>query len=340
MPSSAPNQMLTQPTFSKDEFDKFKTQWIAGLMQSLSDPSNVADRELLSTPLSRQHARGYALRRTRRSMPSRSTTSRNGISQFYQLDGALVVVSGDVKPEQSKQIVEKLLAGLDRKTTPPAGELHPAAETDASDQIILVDNPEGKQATIRFSIRSYDIHSDDKFPGSTAGQILSAGIESRLNRYVRAEKGLTYGCYAVFRPKRHQGEFDASVDTNPDTAAAAIEAMIKVFNDMKAENVTPTELSEAKSRVAGSMAMEAQTIAQQASMRFEGILNNYPIDYYDKYPQRLAEVSADQVRDVMNKYVKDDQMVFVVVAPASVVKEQLEKLGTVEVLPMPLRREQ
>jgi hypothetical protein len=42
----------------------------------------------------------------------------------------------------------------------------------------------------------------------------------------------------------------------------------------------------------------------------------------------------------MNKYVADDRMLFIIIAPASVAKEQLDKLGTVEVLPMPLRRDQ
>ena len=41
----------------------------------------------------------------------------------------------------------------------------------------------------------------------------------------------------------------------------------------------------------------------------------------------------------MSKYVKDDAMTIVVAAPASVVKEQLEKLGQVTVLPMPLEQE-
>ena len=38
-------------------------------------------------------------------------------------------------------------------------------------------------------------------------------------------------------------------------------------------------------------------------------------------------MTADEVREVMKKYVKDDAMTIVVVAPAEQVKEQLEQLG-------------
>jgi predicted Zn-dependent peptidase len=50
-------------------------------------------------------------------------------------------------------------------------------------------------------------------------------------------------------------------------------------------------------------------------------------------------VSAEQVRDVMRKYVLDDAMTIVVVAPAEQVKAQLEKLGPVDVRPMPAQRD-
>ena len=63
--------------------------------------------------------------------------------------------------------------------------------------------------------------------------------------------------------------------------------------------------------VAGQMVMKVQTIGQQAEYRVDGILNNYPIDYYDKYPARLSQVNAEQVRAVMNKYVSTGEMTIV-----------------------------
>jgi predicted Zn-dependent peptidase len=57
------------------------------------------------------------------------------------------------------------------------------------------------------------------------------------------------------------------------------------------------------------------------------------------YPQRIAQVSTEQIQQVMQKYVKDGEMVIIVVAPADSVKEQLQKLGEVEVVPMPAMRD-
>src|SRR5262249_7645974 len=149
----------------------------------------------------------------------------------------------------------------------PAGSLpkadYSAGEPSKSRKIVLVDNPDGKQSTVRMAVRAFDIHSDEKFAGMASGRILSDGIHARLDRSVRAEKGYTYGSEAGFEPGRHGGIFSAYVDTSLETTVPCIEAMFKVFDDMCREDVTPQELLEAKTRVAGSMVMQMQTIAQQ-----------------------------------------------------------------------------
>ena len=62
------------------------------------------------------------------------------------------------------------------------------------------------------------------------------------------------------------------------------------------------------------------------------------LDYYDRYPARVGRVTAGEVREVMQTYVRPERMVIVVVAPAAEVKAQLETLGEVTVVPMPARR--
>ena len=56
-------------------------------------------------------------------------------------------------------------------------------------------------AAVRESAISDGIASemiDGPFAGSIAGQVLSSGIDSRLNKVLRAEKGLTYGAGGGF----------------------------------------------------------------------------------------------------------------------------------------------
>ncbi|HTL29180.1 MAG TPA: insulinase family protein, partial [Tepidisphaeraceae bacterium] len=327
-------QVLLEPTFPEDEFKKLIAQSIAELNDRLARPTAVAPREL-----------GYALFGDtplgRFSTPQTlANITLDDVKDYYKTvfspKDAIFMISGDVTPEQGKAMAEKLLKDWKGGELPPTDyTLQPLAKKR---RIILVDNPEGKQSTIFIGTRAFDIHNDDKFAGSVAGRILSDGIDSRLGKYVRAEKGYVYGVYGYFRPDRHGGSFIAQTDTKFETTADTIEAIFKVIDDMRKDKVTDKELKEAQMRVAGGMAMEMQTIDQQAGRRVEAILNDYPIDYYDVYPARIAQVTIEQVQDVMNKYVNPADMTIVVVANASEVKSQLDKLGDVEVVPMPAQR--
>jgi zinc protease len=214
-------------------------------------------------------------------------------------------------------------------------------------QIILIDTGDtspGAGSVVRMGIKAYDIHDDEKYAGSLAGTLLSSGIESRLMDYVRAQKGYVYGVSGSFLPGRYVGSFSVDAPTRPPVTAACISACFKVLDDLKnpaGDNpLTQEELDAAKRRVAGSLVMGMQTAAEQANRRLEGLLNGYPIDYYDRYPQHINAVTLDQVRAVMSKYVIDNAMTIIVAAPADAVRPQLDALGEVTVLPMPLVREQ
>lgn len=326
-------QILRQPDFPADEFAKLKTQSIASLKTALANPSTVAEREL------EHHIYGDSPLGVQPTLEALEAITLDDVKAFYaevyRPDNAILIFSGDIDVESARKLADELLSGWAAAGKPAAAkyELPPPAEKR---QILLVDNPDGKQSVIRVGMRAYSLRDDDKFAGSLAGQILSAGIDSRLGRYVRAEKGFAYSVWAFFGPQRHGGDFTGGMEVAFENTSAAIEAMYSVLNTMRSEPVTEVELSDAKNRVTGGMVMGMQTIAQQAGRRVEGILNGYEIDYYDKYPARVAHVTSKDIQDVMQRFVHPDRMTIVVAAPAAKVKEQLEKLGEVKVMPMPL----
>jgi zinc protease len=329
--------VLRVPDFPQEQFDKLKEQTVNQLALTREDPRSVAGTDLTAALYGDSPLGRYA------TPESVAAVTLDDVKRFYRThltpDGAILIVAGDVTEERGRKVAHELLEPWQVDAAKPRKPDYALPPAPAKRRIILVDRAGGKQATVRMGIRAYDVRSDEKYAGAVASQILTSGIDSRLGKYVRAEKGLAYGVTGVFQPGRQAGSFVGATDTAVESAGAAVEAMWKVFDDMRREDVTEKELSEAQMRVAGSMVMGMQTIQQQAGYRVDGILNDYPIDYYDTYPQKIAQVTRQQIRDVMNKYVRDGEMVIVVVAPADAVKAQLETLGEVEVVPMPAKRE-
>jgi zinc protease len=329
-------KILREPTLDGQEFSRLREQQVNELRLTQESPSDAATRSLMATMYG-DSPLGAAP--TPQSVGAITLDQvRSWQRQLFRPNDAVFILSGNLTVEHGRALAAGLLAGWESGSQPPADYRTPPQP--ARRTIILIDRPEGRQSTVRLGLRAYDLYNEDKFAGALASQILSAGIDSRLGRYVRAQKGLAYAVWGGFRPGRHGGSFLAGTDTTLPRTADAVEAMFQVFDEMRHSPVTDAELSEAKLRVSGSMVMAMQTVESQAGCRVDGILNGYPIDYYDRYPARVAQVSAEMVRQVMERYVRHDgadPLAVVVVAPAAQVRAQLERLGEVRVLPMPGR---
>jgi len=331
-------QILTEPTFPEAEFSRLKGQLLSNLSLQQATPDAVASDDL-SAAVFGDSALGRSPKPASVSAISLADVKDWYANRVTPADGVLVI-AGDVTVESGQALARKLVGGWSTKAASAATEgLYNYPPIPEKRQIILVDNPDARGSTIRMAIRAYDVKSDDKYAGTLAGQILTSGIDSRLNKYVRAEKGLSYGVHGVFQPNRQAGVFAAGTDGRIDKAAESVEAIFHVLEGMRKENVTDQELKEAQTRTIGLMLMGMQTIQQQANYRVEGILNGYPLDYYDVYPEKISAVTADQIRALMNKYVSPDRFTIVVVAPAAQVQAELEKIGQVRVVPMPAKRE-
>jgi zinc protease len=321
--------LLVNPAFDKAQFDNLKNESLDHLRLALNTPNTLAAREFAhaiygDSPLGR--------RDTIDSLTAITLDDiKNFYKQVYSAKDAILILAGDITVDEGQKAAAKLLADFRNTDVPTVDYKLPPAPDKR--RVLLIDFPPSKQSTIALGGPAYTIASDEKFAGSLAGQLLSSGIDSRLGKYVRAEKGYVYGVSAYFEPGRQAGDFSGDTGTKFETTTDTIEAMFKVFDDMKAAPVPEDELTEAKKRVAGQMLMQMQTIQQQAGRRLVAIMNNYPADYYDVYPERIAKVTAGDIKTVMNQYADENKMTIVVVAPATAVKSQLEKLGPVEVLP-------
>ena len=324
-------QILLEPTLAEDEFNRLKTQTLSSLKLAQARPETAASQTLARAIFGDSPLGRFATPASVASITLEEV--RACYRRLYRPNDAILVISGDVDVQRGRLLAEQLLEGWEAGALPDVDYSAPPEPRDL--RIIVVDRPEAAGALIRMAAPAYDIHSDEKFAGSLASSILSSGIDSRLGRHVRAERGLVYSVWGYFQPRRQAGQFLAGAETDLTTAADTVAAMFDVFRQMAAGGISADEEREAKLRTVGGMVMGMQTIQSQAGYRVDGILNDYPIDYFDRYPQRIEAVTAEQIAQVVDRYVRPQRMVVVVVAPAQAVCQQLSRLGEVQVVPMP-----
>ena len=328
------DDLLRNPNLDEAEFRNLKFRTLAGLRQSLSTPAGVAGRQM-NEELFGESPDGRAA--DLKSVGGLTIDDVRGwYKKVYNPPGATLILAGYVSREQAERFAKRLTQNLIPNQNVPTTDY---ALPQYQPKITIVDNPGGGQSAIRIGDPAFQAKSDEKFAGSVATEILSSGIESRLNRYLRAQKGLTYGASGRFTAGRHSGSFQVSFNTKPASTGEAVTSAFEVLQRMASEPITDAELAEAKRRVTGGLVMSTQTVDQAAALRSGIVLNDYPLDYYSTYADKIAAVTVKDVQDVMSRYADPKNLSVVVVGPADVVKPQLENMGKpVEVVPMPLQR--
>lgn len=326
-------KLLREPSFDEGEFRNLKLRTLAGLQQALSNPASVAGRQMRHT-LFGDTPSGRAA-----DLATVSELTLDDVKTFYKAvynpPAATLILAGDLNEQEARSFAETLVE-----------ELEPGKAAQTADytlpqptrQILVVDNAAGGQSAVRLGGRAFTIDNPDKYAASVATAILSGGIESRLNRSLRAEKGLTYGASGRFEPGRHDGSFQVSFNTKPASTGAAVQAAFEVLERMATEPVSDEELAEAKRRVTGSLVMSTQTVLQQAGLRASIEINDYLPDYYDRYAGNIAAVTKEDVERVMREFAGPGSLSIVVVGPAEAVVPQLEPFGEVQTVSMPLAR--
>jgi predicted Zn-dependent peptidase len=124
--------------------------------------------------------------------------------------------------------------------------------------------------------------------------------------------------------------FTASASVRTEVTGPALDEFLKEFRDIR-ERLTPKdELENAKRAIVAGFALGLES--QNNVLRQTLLLREYglPADYWDKYPEKVMSITAEDVQKVAQKYIPVDNLQLVAVGDAKKIAEVLRKYGPVE----------
>jgi zinc protease len=292
-------EVLLQPTFPADELARKVTDIQAALRRSEQSPETVAGREL-SALIFPGHPYGRPAAGT---VESVGRLTREQVVAFhaghYRPDGATIVAVGDVTAAEIRRELMARLSGWRAPATPLPPVPRPAPTVPVEDRRIVRDLTQTTVLLGRPSIRQDD---PDYFALAVATYVLGGGSASRLYTRVREDKGLAYSIYGTLLPARHGASCLVSLQTRTDGVGEAVRLVREEMTRLGREPVTPGELERAKSYLIGSFPLRLDTSGKLARFLTAVEESGLGLDYPERYKERIARVSATDVRRVAAKY--------------------------------------
>jgi predicted Zn-dependent peptidase len=315
--------ILYNPIFPQEEFDKLKKQTLSALAMSGTDPNSIASTVASVLRFGKNHPYGE---------PSTEETIGNvtldGVKNYYKTYfspsiGYLVMI-GDLKLEEAKVLANKYFASW--KTQPVKFAKYDAPAAFKGNRVAFVDKSGAVQSVITitniFRLKPGD---PDVLPASMMNNILGGGVFSgRLMMNLREKRSFTYGANSSISSDKLLGQFNAGAQVRNSVTDSAVTEFLYEMRRMRDEPVTAEDLMLTKNVMAGEFGRALESPATLATFAMNTVRYNLPADFYATYLERLEKVTAGDVQAMAKKYLQPDNCIILVVGNKSEVADKLK----------------
>lgn len=320
--------VVLNPQFSQESFDKLKELTISGIKSNAEDPGTMMSHLWGSRIYGLDHAYGEFM--TEESVENVTLQDcKNYYNTYFKPNKAYLVIVGDIDPDDAEEMVEEYFSNWERGEVPSHEVAVP--ELPSSTYIAFMDRPTSEQSQIQIGNRvELPLGAEDLEAVRLANMILGGGSLGRLYLNLREDKAFTYGAYSSIGTDEHVSTFVASGAVKNAVTDSAVVEFLNEINRIRTELVSEEELQNAKNYLAGSFGRSLESPQTVANFGLRVKQYNLDDDYYNDYLKRLDAVTAEQVRAAAQKYFTAENLTIAVVGKGSEVLPGLEAIAEVQ----------
>lgn len=305
-------KILERPSFPESVLAREKERSIQAIREAETRPATIAqwtfDALLYGDHPYGAHATAATIAAISRDDLVEFHRSRYGASQ------AVVSMIGAIDRKRAEAIAEMLTGGLPAGTAPP-----PVPDVAAlrESQQRRIAHP-ASQSHILIGQPAIARGDPDYFPLLVGNYVLGGGgFVSRLYDEVREKRGLAYSVYSYFSPKLQPGPFTIGLQTQKEQTEIALGVVRETLSRFLDEGPSGDELKAAKSNLIGGFALRIDS--NRKILENLAVIGFYrlPLDYLDRWTDRVDAVTLEQVRDAFTRRVRPETMITVVVGADS-----------------------
>jgi len=318
--------ILLNPSFPEKELGLYKVRARAGLEEQRTDPDFLREERYSKAVYGSHPASSMGL--TRESLEK---ITRDALVAFhksnYVPDHAIIGVSGDITLAEARTKFDHALKAWAKSNKPRPGVVDPP--DSGPFKISLVNRPGSVQTAYMLGELAIDRTHPDYDAVTVMNQILG-GSNGRLYRELRERKGYTYGVYSFARALRYRGDWRAQMDVRTEVTDASLRDLLAELAKMRDEAVPAGEFKDAQRSLTASFALSLENPAELLNLYIVRQLYNFPVDYWDRYADRIMAVTPAQVQAVARKYLDPKRLQIVAVGDAAKIEPALRSMGPLE----------
>ena len=292
--------VLTEPAFSEDEFNRLKRDSLLSIeAQGDNKFGTIYDQLLLE--LYGDSGYGNPDLGTQESMENLTLEQIQGFyARHYVPENMVVTVVGNINAELMAARLGTALEALE--STEPPFEMGSRSIDLDEPRTVTIEKEEANLAWVVMGFPGPSISSDDYAPMKVLNSIVGSGASSRVFSIIRDQQGLAYSAGSFFPSRAGQSHLAIYAIVLPEYGEAVVEDILAILYDVRDNGVTEDELNLAIQRELGDFVLRNET-AEEISFDlgwYEMLGAGHQVD--TDYPERIGAVTSEDVQRVATEY--------------------------------------
>jgi zinc protease len=318
-------EILMEPRWDEQEFARIKDETVETINRRSVNPAVVASEAYNKLLYGPDHIMSNS---TLGSAESVASITMDDMKAYYEANFSPAVshvaIVGDVSEGEAIALFQPLADRWEAKDVrwpqlPPTPEI-------TRPTLYFVDMPNAPQSEIRIGHLALSQLDPDFYAATVMNYKLGGAFNGRVNMILREERGFTYGARSGFSGTRVAGPFTASAAVRANATAESVEIFRDELTGYR-NGITPEELDFTRGALIQSAALRFETLGAIMSMLNEIALYDRPWDYVEQQGDFVRGLTLDAHRDLAQRYIRPDRMVYLVVGDAATQLEPLRRLG-------------
>ena len=321
--------VILNPAFPESDFKRLQNQQLDAIKREKSEPSAMALRVLPRLLYGPDHAYSNPFTGSG-TEPSVAKLARADLQKFYETwfkpNNATLIIVGDTTLADITPRLEKFFRAWPKGEVPKKDISQ--VKAPAKSTLYLMDRPGSIQSMIFTGELAPPKANPDEITIEAMNNVLGGSFTARINMNLREDKHWSYGAHSVLVGARGQRPYIVIAPVQTDKTKESMTEIDKELRGILGDKpITPQELTVAQKSMTLTLPGEWETTSAVSRAIAQLVRYRLPENYYETYPKKVTALQLADVKQIAQRLVHPDKLLWVVVGDLAKIEKEVRSLG-------------
>ncbi len=322
-------EILLEPRWDEEEFDRIKTKTINDLKRSQAYPSYVSGKVFKSNIYGEDNIMSIPASGSPETIDGLAIDDlKSYYANYFSPNVTKIHIVGSITKDDALAALKGIEANWQAKEVQIPTLEYPEAVDKT--KLYFVDFPDAKQSVINIGYLAMSREDPDYYPATVMNYKLGGSFSGFVNLILREEKGYTYGARTYFSGSQIRGPFAASSSVRTNATYESVK-IFKEEMEKYREGISEEDLEFTKNSLIKSNARAMETLWSKMSLLTDMSTYDWDVTYRKDEEDIIRNMTLEQHKELAQKYITPDKMIYVVAGDAQTQFNKLKEAGFDEI---------